>query len=428
MLVPVVRVMCSILMSIVGLLVVKKLSGSNEKLLKLKNIVLMSCLITFPVVAYYLSYEYIYSIILYVITIVTYKYILNISVIKSTLVCGLMLLFVAILDFISMCFLVCFISMDTIRNTWYINISSNILFSVVLLAICYKTKIGNSIEKVVEKISNKKQTKIVFFFALVLVAMSIVLYIASKNFEISSMFTTNMLLFIIFFLLVIILFTERSSYDKLSDEYDTLFECVKVFEEWIEKEQFVRHEYKNELAAIRQMTRNRNIHQKIDEIVEEIIDVDEEMIQTLKGLPNGGLKGLLYYKIIVARNKNVHLEFDISEKVYALFTNLDESKLRVLSKLVGVYCDNAIEAANDTQKRIVTIEIYNLNNEINFVISNTYNTQDNLSNINEKGVSTKGEGRGNGLYYASKLLHKNNWIITKQSTIKNIYIQKVIIK
>lgn len=425
--IPAVKVTCLAIMAIMGLFIVKKISGSNENVFKLKSLVLMLCLIILPAVIYDLNYSYIFSLTTFIMTVITYKYILNISYINSSLSCGIMHVFIIILDFISMCLLSVFISAETIRNTWYISIIFNILFAVVMIILFYKTILGNIISKFVDKIIDKRQAKIVFFFVLVIVGMSIVLFSVSQSIDIRSIFTTNFVLFLILFLLVIILFTERNSYDKLSTEYDNLFSYVGVFEEWIEKEKFIRHEYKNQLAVLRNMTKQKSIKDKIDSIVDDMINIDDNIVNELGDLPNGGLKGLLYYKISVAKNKKIEVEINVGNKVKNLFKKLDEEKIKVLSKIIGVYLDNAIEAAVQSKKKIISIEIYNLDSKLNIVISNSFKGKIDIVKMNQKGVSTKGEGRGNGLYYASKLLNKNNWLITESKIIKDFYIIKTII-
>lgn len=425
--VPLVKFICMTIMAIMGLFVVKSISSSSEKILTVKNISLMGCLIVLPAIIYDMNYTAIYTIIVYGITIITYKYVLNISYIKSAISCGIMMIFIIVLDFIASVILVLFISASQVRDTWYINIASNILFSAILIFLFYKTKLKGLCCKFIDKIETKKQTKIVLFFVLVIVAMSVIVYIMTRNYEINSIFTKNLLIFLIFFLLVIILFTERNSYDKLSDQYESLFNYVKVFEDWIEEEQFIRHEYKNQLAVLRSMTKERKVKDKIDSIIAENINIDDSVINELRNLPSGGLKGLLYYKIAVAKNKNVNVEVDVSTTVGKFLKKLSEEQIKVLSKLLGVYCDNAIEAASDTKKKIVSIEIYCLNNTVNFVVSNTFDKNKIIANRNEKGVSTKGKGRGNGLYFASKLLLKNNWIEERQDVINDFYIEKILI-
>ena len=65
---------------------------------------------------------------------------------------------------------------------------------------------------------------------------------------------------------------------------------------------------------------------------------------------------------------------------------INQDELKIISKLVGIYCDNAIEAAKETKKKIVLIEIYEINNIANIVISNTCKENKLLVNRYDKGV------------------------------------------
>lgn len=400
--VPITKFICSALMAVVGLIVVKNISGSKEKLLSIKSIALMICLIIVPAFMHTTNYNYLYTIIIYLITIVTYKYVLNISFTKAVISCGVLVLSLFLLDFISNLFLAMFLSVDQMRNTWYINLSINIIFCIILLTIYGHKKIYNYFENLIDKISKRRQTNIIIFLLLATIAMSTLLYVLGNNYKLNVVFTTNFLMFLIFFLLVIILVGEKNSYVKLSDDYENLFHYVKIFEDWIEDEQLIRHEYKNQLAVLRCLTKEKKVKNKIDEIISDTINIDNHMINQLKNLPSGGLKGLLYYKIAVARNNGINIEVDVSQDASPVLNTLNPDELKIISKLVGIYCDNAIEAAKETKKKIVLIEIYEINNIANIVISNTCKENKVLLNRYDKGVSTKGKGRGNGLYFAKK--------------------------
>lgn len=414
------------IMAITGLFIVKLISGSKKSLFNVRDIILLSCLILLPIFIYsHIEYTYIYTLTIYTVTIITYKYILDMSFTKSTISCGLMILSIIILDFITGGILVSFMTVSTARNTWYISIILNILYSIIMLVIFNKTRLKVIIPKLIDRVERKRQTKIVIFIILVIIALSTTLYTISINFKFNSIFTRSFLIFIIFFLLVIILFIERNSYDKLCDEYDNLFNYVKIFEEWIENEQLTRHEYKNQLAVLRCLTKEKAVKEKIDSIISGNINIDEQMISQLKYLPSGGFKGLLYYKIAVARNNKINIDVDISADVSTRLKKFNKSELEILSKLIGIYCDNAIEAAKETKKKIVVIEIYEYNKTVHVVISNTFNKKKDISRRYEKGISTKGTGRGNGLYFANKLISKNKWIEEKQDIIDNFYIQKI---
>ena len=136
----------------------------------------------------------------------------------------------------------------------------------------------------------------------------------------------------------------------------------------------------------------------------------------------------MYYKAAIAQKKKIKLTVDVRLKRKTLLNKLTEEKIKTICKLVGIYFDNAIEAAQETKKKDVLLEIYELTDKVNIVISNTYNKSDNFDKRNERGVTTKGEGHGNGLYFANNLVAKNKWLSTKQEEIDNYYIQTITIK
>lgn len=137
---------------------------------------------------------------------------------------------------------------------------------------------------------------------------------------------------------------------------------------------------------------------------------------------------MLYYKIVIAQNNKLNVEVDISIKNPKIIKNIAEEKMKIICRLVGIYMDNAIEAAIESKRKIISVEIYELKKELNIVVANSFSSTENIERRNEKGYSTKGKGRGNGLYFASKMINKCDWIFDYQSINKDFYIQKLIIK
>lgn len=423
----IVNFICSTIMSVMGLIVVKNISGSKEKIISYKSIILLMLLIVIPMVIYNTEYNYIYTIIVYGMTIIIYKYILNISYVKSIVSCGIMIISLFLLEFLGSLILAPFMTVEYARNTWYINIILNFVFMVIMIFIHSRNHLKTSLSKFVSRLENQRVAKILIAIIITIIVMSTLLYTVGNNFSFNSIFTNNILLFVIFLVLIFMLLGERNNYDKLSSEYDGLITHVKIFEDWIEQEQLNRHEFKNQLAVLRNMTKEKKVKDKIDKIISENINIDSEMINQLKNLPSGGFKGLLYYKIVLSRKMKIKLEIDVSDNVTKILSKLDDTKIEILSKLIGIYVDNAIEAALETKKKLVAIEIYSLDERVNIVITNTFNGKKDISKRFEKGISTKGEGRGNGLYFSKKLLSKNKWIEEKQDIVDNLYIQKLII-
>ena len=189
-----------------------------------------------------------------------------------------------------------------------------------------------------------------------------------------------------------------------------------------------RHEYKNQLAVLQNLVKNKEAKRIISEMINISSKVDSECFEKLRYLPKGGIKGLIYYKMIVSYNKNVNLAIDISKDVTKSLSKLNEAQRKVLTKLIGIFFDNAIEAAEKTRKKLVNIEIYKIDNRLNFVFTNNYAKKDIKSIRNQhRGYSTKGEGRGNGIYFATKIIKKNPWVSGERIIMDNFYIQKIIV-
>ncbi len=424
----IVNFICSTIMSVMGLIVVKNISGSNVNLFKTKTFLLMSFLIIIPAFFRSGDYTYVFSIFSYIMMIIVYKEILDSNYIKITVCCGIMLLSLLFLDVITGTIVTFIIPINKTREIPSFTIIANFIYAIIMIIIYSRQVIKNKLSRFINKIANKRSIKIFLILITVIIAMFMILHTLTTQSSINIVFTTNFLIFIVFFLLIIILFGERNNYENLSDEYDSLFKYIQIFEDWIEKEQLTRHEYKNQLAVLRSLTKEKKVKDKIDSIVEDFINIDNDIITQLKSMPSGGLKGLLYYKISIAKKNDINIYIDVDETGGKILSKISDDKQKTLTKLLGIYMDNAIEAAPDSKKKSISIEIYRIKEEVRIVISNTYSNDEIISNRNLKGVSTKGKGRGNGLYFANKLISMNGWVEDRQEIIDDFYIQTLIIR
>ena len=189
-----------------------------------------------------------------------------------------------------------------------------------------------------------------------------------------------------------------------------------------------RHELKNNLSIIRNMTNNKKIIKKIDDMLDFSIILEENDIECLKDIPKGGLKGLIYYKIALAKNNKINLIIEVSPKVTKKLKKIKDKDLKQICIILGIYIDNAMEASLKSKKKNVTLEIYESNNQLTFAISNTYKELVSIDKMNFDGYTTKGEGHGRGLYYANKLLAKTKKLSVEQMFLDKYFVQKLYVK
>lgn len=419
----------SILLSCAAFYVIKTIIESKAKLLSFKNSILIVILAVLTVVLRKIDYTGVETFIIFLLNIVIYKIIFKIQLEESTIAVCIMMAIIFVGDYAVSVILKSFISADMLRGHPLFIILSSIsvcLFEMLVIRIRAFKNILCTFYKHCQK--NKSISNIVFFVLLISGLCILTRHMSTEYDNWNVKYFINTILVVILAIITYIFIENKNSYIKLTDEYDNLFSYIQNFEEWIEKEQLNRHEYKNQLAVLYCLTKEKAVKDKINEILDDNINIDGEVINELKQLPKGGIKGLMYYKVAIAQKKKVNVTADISLKTKSILNKLSEKEIRTLCKLIGIYLDNAIEAAVETRKKNLSIEIYELSDKVCFIFSNSFKKTIELDEINKKGVTTKGEGHGNGLYFATKLLDSNEWLEAKSEVIDRYYIQKLIIK
>lgn len=416
-----------VIMYSTGFIVVKTIVQKNAKMSKFTYLYIL-LLAGFSIFLHPIQFTPLYTMIIFLLNIILHKIIFKLTIEEATIVCSIFMIILFISDLLVTILFRIFYTVAQIRTDNLISIMANLSIGITSVCIINIKIVYNLIRKFYESIKVKKAIRSLRFLIVLIIGFCYLGYNITMSKTYGTTYITNSIIMATIGIIAYIFIQNKNNYNQLSDEYDTLFGYIQNFEDWIEKEQLNRHEYKNQLAVLRCLTTEKKVKNKIDEILEDNINIEGEVVHKLKELPKGGLKGLMYYKAAIAQKNKIKLMVDVSLQRKTLLNNLTEEQIKVLCKLIGIYFDNAIEAAEETRKKNVLLEIYEFKDKVNIVISNTYKKSKNFDNRNDRGVTTKGEGHGNGLYFANNLIDKNKWITSKQEEIDNYYIQTLTIK
>ena len=414
-------------MGITGFYIVKNFTGGKEKIFSIPGITGILFTILPTCFLYQTKYTSLVSLLTFVIYIIAFKRIFKISIPSSVIASSLSFVLIALGDLLVGTIEMSFLSYEFIRMNVGIAIMNNVLVGIVAVLISRIPFLNKKIQNICEKVDGSEQWSILIFVVLLMIVISLLWYNITEIFEFNLYYSITLISVVLFIFLSYFYLDEKNKYQKLNDEYNTLFDYVQNFENWIDDEQMYRHELNNNLGMLRDMVENEEAINKIDDMLKVGNIVDEEYIEDLKNVPKGGLKGLLYYKIAIAKNAGVQMIVDVSPLVTEKIERLSKRQIRSLGIVLGIYLDNAIEAAKESKNGQVTLEIYSLNQEVNFVISNTYKGVIRVEDINKKGYSTKGKGHGKGLYYAMKTINKEKYLSTEQSVLNNFFIQRLVV-
>ena len=135
----------------------------------------------------------------------------------------------------------------------------------------------------------------------------------------------------------------------------------------------------------------------------------------------------IYNLIISKQNKATKLKVKISLEVFFDFDNL-HMPIYEFSRILGILLDNAIEAASECKIKQVNLMFRESKANHTQIISieNTYNDKNvNTKTIFEKGISSKKNHTGIGLWEINKIISQNNNIVLHTSKDEKYFKQQL---
>lgn len=410
----------------------KTVLGQRTTFRDFKTLLLIIVISAITFFSYGIKYNTDSTLMRIVLYIVVIKLIINSSIYKTILSTFISMFILVASDLISSLIFINFLTLDQMRGCWQWIIFCNLCVCLINLISINISPIKNKFIKFVNKANDKGKISTISIFVLSIVVVIYTLYNISLNYDWSEKYMINVIIAVTYFIIIIIFLKDRIEYNNLMDKYDSLFDYFQEFEENFDEVSLINHEYKNQLAVIKgyvEGNKKKEAEKYLNGIINDLDTEDSSILGELKNIPKGGIKGLLYYKIISAKNRDVKIILDISNSLSSTIKNLTYEQNKVISKVLGIYIDNAIDAAVETNKKLVTIEIYSLNEEVNFVISNKFKSSKlQIDHIAKKGYTTKGPGHGKGLYLINKFIRRFDWMSSERKIISNYYIQKMTIQ
>ncbi len=428
MLIAITRIICNEILLIAGFFTIRKLINEPTLKFSLNKIIIIligACLVSFITIE---KYQIITPILSYLIFLIIYKFIFSFSITEAVVDTGIFMILVFLAELIlSPIVFITLPNVEVARSVPWIMILSNISISLLAYLISKIKIVNNMCSKLVSKIDKIKWKETITFIILTIIILSVIFSIIANIYKFTPESFICLLTVMIFIILFSLYSRETNEYIILTDQYDELLKYVSEFEQLADSIEVERHEYKNDLAILQTKVKDKEIKEFINQKLTQKMEVDTSWQKSLKELPEGGIKGLLYYKIILAKNKKIEIKVDISKQSKKYLKRIDEPDYKILCRLFGIYLDNAIDATMNSKEKSMAIEIYELKNKLNIVISNSFTGTIDLSKVNKKGYTTKGAGHGKGLYYADRIIKENPIFKAENSIINHFYILRLVI-
>ena len=245
-----------------------------------------------------------------------------------------------------------------------------------------------------------------------LMVSSIVLY---------SVFTISMILFV--------LYTAKKSYEaqKKVEYLENLNEYTQNLEMVYNNLRSFRHDYINIMASLSAYIDEKKYDELEAFFYEHIFPMQKNLTQKNSELNNLlhihilELKSILYTKLLLAVNQDIEVNIDIPDEIDSVHMDPVD-----MTRMFGIYLDNAIEACLETSHPVVNLHLGKMNQDIVFIISNTFIDKGlSVAQMHKKGVTTKGDGHGVGLCNVSEILNRYDNIYHETLMKDGLFIQQI---
>ena len=346
-----------------------------------------------------------------------------------SLFCSIILLFceVAVALAVNLVFYY-FIGIDKLN--YFTDFLAYVVIFTFLILISIK-KVQGALIKIVNLFNNFKSYTILFATIYVFLIFSTILYLIYFNLSQTIKFILLFLALIEYVYLVFIIVVSYKNKEKVQKDLDLMLEVTSKYENVINDIRTKNHENRNQLIVIKDLivSDNKKAISYIDSMLKVEHNEDEELILKVSNIPVGGLKGLIYYKLLTMKSKNIESCINISKNISKnIFSDMNESIMQSYYKIIGVFLDNAIDAAEKQDKKIILIEMFIENENLIFSISNEFKGNIDFENLGKKRITTKGSNHGYGLQLVRELVDKYDKLFNQTEVIGDLFVQKVGIK
>lgn len=314
----------------------------------------------------------------------------------------------------------------------YSNLPFSLLISSALnsLLVYFTSKI-KFVSKNVRKLNEiiKKNNKDWIYIILVMILM--VLLMTFNRYKMNSSIEYYIYIVIIIFVVVSFVYVIYNKFQRqaMEDKYNESMEYVLRYEKIINEQGKKNHEYNNQLMVIKgYINKPERLSEYLDEVIGEHKTGQNYTVKQLGFLPDGGVKGLLYHKLSKMEDNNIkyylYVDQNLKDKDIESF---DLKTYRDLTKLLGVFLDNAIDAALKSEEKEIEVELKDKDDCLLLTISNTYDKNTDINKVGKSGFTTKGVGHGFGLSIVKDIAKTNSEIETFSSKESDKFIQTAMI-
>ncbi len=409
-----------------------KISNKESKIINIKNLLVSITLASFSIINFYNINPFIKSSTMIIVAIISCKILLNKSLKDSIIIVGINYLLLILGD--ALFGIIIIIMTKTNFNILWDKYSgglvANTFIGLLIIIITRIDKIKELLNNIfyrIRKHTNHLKEYETLIYLLVITSCSVAAFALTyyhNNIIISIII--NIMVSIIYLIIIIRIIKTKNKLISINSKYNTSLDSLHAQESIINEYRIMNHENRNNLLTIKGMTNNKKITGYINSLLKQKDTMNEKIMQDTLKLPEGGIRGLIYSKMLVMKDNNIKCNLNVDKKITVkTLANINDSDIVDICQIIGVFIDNAIDESLLISKKNINIDMHIIDKKLNIIITNYHNHTMKKFIKNSDLKTTKGDGHGYGLQFVKQIINSNSRLNNERIITKDTFTQKL---
>lgn len=321
------------------------------------------------------------------------------------------------------------LTINVILDSSIIIFMNDILIGLILV-LTSRLSFVSKIYKFISKITkNIKEYQIILFLIFVILVSSSIFATAYFQNNLYLILILNIVISLLYTIVIVVGFNYQNRYYKINYKYNISLDNLQAQELVINEYRMINHENKNQLLTIKSMTRNKQVIRYIDSLILQKEAFKNEIINTTLKLPEGGIRGLIYSKMLYMKDKNIDCYLNVDKKITSkILANISDNDIVDICHILGVFLDNAIQETLNLDGKKINIYLHLSAETLSINISNNHHQNFGTNKNNETLKTTKGKGHGYGLSLVKRIVDRNKRLVNNRKITRDTFTQELLIK
>lgn len=312
------------------------------------------------------------------------------------------------------------------------------IISFIILLICICPVLGRLLHLLISKIHTGFSRQLLLLIA---TNLSACLFVFLFNIIVGDMIgynrkivLFNCVLFLCYFIISTVLIVniikahlEKTEMDMRQDSYNRLQEYTSQIENMYSSLRSFKHDYSNIMLSMSGYIEANDMEGLREYFEKEILPTGKNIskntahINQLMNIKTTELKSIISAKLLYAIELNINVSIEVTDEIAEIpMDTLD------LTRVIGIFLDNAVEAALETDAPSISFALIHLDTEYIFIISNSFLEKGiPYASLAQPNVSSKGTNRGLGLYNAHEIIAKYNFVFLETEIQGKDFVQRL---